>query len=573
MTAILKIDPQTYASQGGAILGIRDSGKSYTATKIAEQLFDAGIPFVAFDPIGLWRFLRVPGKGRGYPVIVAGGEDPDLPLTPTSAAAIMRAAMQNGVSLVIDLFDPRLSKADWKRIVQSCVSTLLFENKEFGLRHIFLEEAAEFVPQIIPKDGVTAEVYSVIERLARMGGNRRLGYTLINQRAEQVNKAVLELCDNLFLHRQKGKNSIGSLRKWLDVAGVSEASKITDSLPTLPQGQCWEWLAGETQARLVKVPTKNSFHPDRRAMSGSDTALPKRVDAAKFVAGLKVKLVEIEAEAKANDPKLLKDEIARLKKELAKNIPKNIPPDPQAIEKATRSGFDEGYKTGRHDGHRQGAHAQLNRVVQALAGAAMLNGDADALTAFKLADMEIGITPKSAPMRLARPSAPFRDAPKKRVGVQPGARIPPGELAVMIAAAQFGSVERDQLSVLTGYKRSSRDAYIQRLREKGYVSLDGSTISLTPEGEAALPPDYEPLPTGEALYDYWRNKLPEGEKRILEVLLKNFPEAVSRADLDEATGYKRSSRDAYLQRMKAKRLVVIEGASVRASDNLVGGEP
>lgn len=69
VTSALKIDPQTYASQGGAILGIRDSGKSYTATKIAEQLFDAHIPFVAFDPIGLWRFMRVPGKGRGYPAI------------------------------------------------------------------------------------------------------------------------------------------------------------------------------------------------------------------------------------------------------------------------------------------------------------------------------------------------------------------------------------------------------------------------------------------------------------------------------------------------------------------------
>lgn len=89
---VLKIDPQEYASQGSAILGIRDSGKSYTATKIAETLFDSGIPFVAFDPIGVWKFLRMPGKGRGYPVVVAGGEDGDLPLTPQNAAAIMRAA-------------------------------------------------------------------------------------------------------------------------------------------------------------------------------------------------------------------------------------------------------------------------------------------------------------------------------------------------------------------------------------------------------------------------------------------------------------------------------------------------
>ena len=76
-----KLDIQSveYASQGNAVLGIRDSGKTYTATYLAERLFEAGIPFIAFDPIGVWRFLRVPGKGRGYPVVVAGGEDGDLP--------------------------------------------------------------------------------------------------------------------------------------------------------------------------------------------------------------------------------------------------------------------------------------------------------------------------------------------------------------------------------------------------------------------------------------------------------------------------------------------------------------
>ncbi len=63
----VKIDPATYGSQGCAVLCIRDSGKTYTATELAERLFEAGIPFIAFDPIGVWRFLRVPGHGRGYP--------------------------------------------------------------------------------------------------------------------------------------------------------------------------------------------------------------------------------------------------------------------------------------------------------------------------------------------------------------------------------------------------------------------------------------------------------------------------------------------------------------------------
>ena len=121
----IEIDPLALGSQGNAVLGIRDSGKTYTATELAEGLFEAGIPFTAFDPIGVWRFLRVPGAGRGYPVVVAGGQDGDLPLTPASAPAIVEAAMVNGVSLVIDLFDINLSKADWKRIVASSLEVML----------------------------------------------------------------------------------------------------------------------------------------------------------------------------------------------------------------------------------------------------------------------------------------------------------------------------------------------------------------------------------------------------------------------------------------------------------------
>jgi ATP-dependent exoDNAse (exonuclease V) alpha subunit len=70
------------------------------------------------------------------------------------------------------------------------VRLLLYENKPYGLRHLFLEEAAEFVPQRIGPD--QGYVYAEIEKLARMGGNASLGYTLVNQRAEEVNNEVLK---------------------------------------------------------------------------------------------------------------------------------------------------------------------------------------------------------------------------------------------------------------------------------------------------------------------------------------------------------------------------------------------
>ncbi|MDB5297225.1 MAG: hypothetical protein JWO31_3208, partial [Phycisphaerales bacterium] len=147
-----------------------------------------------------------------------------------------------------------------------------------------------------------------------------------------------------------------------------------------------------------------------------------------------------------------------------------------------------------------------------------------------------------------------------------------GERTVLTAIAQHpGGCGREQLTVLTGYKRSSRDTYLQRLRERGYTEPAGEDLRATAAGVAALGRSFESLPTGDALRAHWLAKLPEGERRVLQVLVNRHPAAVSREEVDEATGYKRSSRDTYLQRLASRRLVEAEGrGQVRASRTLFG---
>jgi DNA-binding IclR family transcriptional regulator len=148
--------------------------------------------------------------------------------------------------------------------------------------------------------------------------------------------------------------------------------------------------------------------------------------------------------------------------------------------------------------------------------------------------------------------------------------LPKGEAACLAAIAQHPEgADREQLTVLTGYKRSSRDTYLQRLREKGMIQPGGVEFLATAAGFAALGADFTPLPTGSALRGHWMGRLPEGERRVLEHLVAAHPDGVARDELDEATGYKRSSRDTYLQRLGSRRLVVSEpGSRVRASDML-----
>lgn len=100
-------------------------------------------------------------------------------------------------------------------------------------------------------------------------------------------------------------------------------------------------------------------------------------------------------------------------------------------------------------------------------------------------------------------------------------------------------------------------------------TFDGDAIMALEAGLVALGPDFEPLPTGDELRAHWLARLPEGERRILEVLAAAYPKVVDPEQLSAKTGYARSSRDTYLQRLGARRLITRAGrGQIRAADGL-----
>jgi hypothetical protein len=158
---------------------------------------------------------------------------------------------------------------------------------------------------------------------------------------------------------------------------------------------------------------------------------------------------------------------------------------------------------------------------------------------------------------------------KERVFIQEPASLGGGERKVLQAIAQFpDGITREHLTVLTGYKRSSRDTYIQRLKGAGYISQAGDYLCAVQDGIDALGSDYRPLPTGAELRQHWIDRLPEGERKILEVAISEHPHAIDREKISEMTGYLRSSRDTYIQRLAARQLIVRAGSMVKAADTL-----
>ena len=579
MSKTLNIGPLSmpitqYASQGNAILGIRDSGKTYSATYMGEQLYAAGIPFVAFDPSGVWKFLRVPGKGAGLPVVVAGGKVPDLPLTPQSAPEIVRAAMRANVSLVLDLYDINMSKADWSRIVEACVRVLLYENGEHGLRHIFIEEAAEFAPQQIAPD--KAKVYAEVEKLARIGGNALLGYTLINQRAEQVNKAVLELCDCLFLHRQKGKNSIKSLEKWLELSTGGDVKEIIRGLPKMASGEAWVWPANADHAVHVKMPQKQSFHPDRRALIANPAAANvQRIDASAFVTELRSSLEKYVEEAKANDPAELRKRINKLESELAQAA---LKVDRGAMEFAKQQGYGDGFV----DGKRQGLAA---------AGLVLLNATKEVAGILQSAANELdrqsasGAPPEN-PQRsgsAAPPGGSSIGEPNRTSAVRARSQrqidggAPAGDLSaaarkiLAVLAQHREGCESGKLALLTGYSYSGgfRNA-LSELRAAGLMEgSNSSTMRITAAGLDRGP--FPRLPTGPALVAHWLQH-PSFSKCARDVLktLIHHKRGLTAEQLCRATGYEYSGgfRNALSELRTAGVIIGSNRDVMRASEDL-----
>ncbi len=285
----LAIPAEEFAIQGNAFLGIRDSGKSYAASWFAERILDAGIPFVTYDPIGVWRGLKYGREGKpGYPVVVVGGKKPDIPLVPEKEyiERVTRAAMQQNVPLVFDMFDVHLSKSDIRKVVLASGNVLLYENEHYGVRHVFIEEAAEYIPQVVRDN----DIYSMFDKLGRLGGNEGLGYSIINQRAADVNKSMLELCNTLFLFKQTGSNTITALQKWMKVAGSDNANELAASLPRLELGNCLAWLPGQMLPQRTKIPEKTTIHPDRRKPGLLKKAIP--TDVFEFVSAMKQSIEE-----------------------------------------------------------------------------------------------------------------------------------------------------------------------------------------------------------------------------------------------------------------------------------------
>jgi len=609
--------PDDAVTQGFAILARRRSGKSTLAGVMEETFCQRGDPWVCFDPVRAHYGINYrdragqPAEPSGYDVLIVGGPHGHVPLEEHAGAQLAEVIVDTDISCVIDLRDE--SDAATRGFVAAFARELLKINTT--PRHVFLEEAHEFVPQQLWEKGSRelTQVRSAVSRLIRNGGGAGIGFTLISQRPAEVAKSVLEQIDNLFILRMSGPNDIGAVKGWFEhnVGDREQLSEILSTLPALNPLAGEAWLCSPTwlhEITRVNIRPRTTYHAGRTPKKGERPVAPKQVELGKvieqFRAAAERRHIAIaeERDIKAENAELRK-KVAALEK--GRSAPPaapaaGAPPDETLIERRVTAAVSTALGGERRERQQhERAIAQLvrhaERSVPPLRSA--LDGLEGSLGRLRVAlngSMADGAAAPAAPATatvhmtglpgaaLAAALAEAAERGKEQLERNARARnsdpeggIPAGSMKMLreLAARHPLSWTQRQLGSLSGYPhtKSTYRTYRSRLTSGGLIEVAGEDVSITAAGLAlfgdaipAAPPDHA------AVMAMWRASLPAGSYAMLEAVVAAGPAGLTQDEMAQRSGYDRwsSTYRTYRSRLTSNGLVQIAGETVRATDTL-----
>jgi uncharacterized protein len=568
--------PVEAVTQTFGILAKRGAGKTYCALVLVEELLGAGQRVVVADPVGVAWGLRAnaAGTGPGIPIVVFGGDHGDVPLEETAGETIANWLIAEAQSAVLDL--SLLRKSAQVRFMADFCERLYHKNR--APLHVVLDEADAFAPQR-PMRG-QERMLGAVEDLVRRGRARGLGVSLVTQRAAVLNKDVLTQVEVLVALRTIAPQDRDAIDAWIKVHGTPEQrAELMASLPSLPIGTAWWWSPGWLDLfRKVKTRKRRTFDSSATPSAEAQRIEPKAL-APIDLEVLKGRIAATVEQAKANDPRRLRQRIAEL--ERAAGVPQPTPP-PTRVEVPVFSDKElmalmrltetVGQTVSRLESARQEA-------IEKLAGFA----DAIASLSHHV-EHHFGRQQTRPPLQALRrstvkPSLPMVDPPRAHAaaarngGPEPAGAVGRGGLhRMLIALAQRPQgLSRKQLGIRAGLSSRSGtfDTYLSRARAAGWITGSADALTITAGGLGALGA-FAPLPTGPELLAYWLRQLGgSGAARMLRSLADAYPAALSRDELGSRANLSDRSGtfDTYLSRLRALELVEGRG-ELRASEEL-----
>lgn len=351
-----------FLEKPAAIVGTTGAGKTYAAKGAVEALLEAGRRVVIIDPTGAWYGLRSGADGGskgGFPVTIFGGDHADIEITPDAGSEIAAAIAGRDVQAIIDVSD--MTGGEKTRFLTAFLQRLYADNR--AVLHLVVDEADEICPQNpMPEERRLSGAFDKIVRRGRIKGFRPL---MITQRPAVLHKNVLSQIGTLIALKLTSPQDRKAIEDWVKGnADAAEARAVMTSLPTLKRGEGWVWSPADHVLQREHFPAIRTFDSSRSPEVGETTVAPALT--AVDVAALRAALTPVSkpAEDHAKKPaRDIADEIAAAK------------------ERGYRHGREDGFKEGRSVGWREAARNQAARIIEAMAGATMLNGTEDALLA------------------------------------------------------------------------------------------------------------------------------------------------------------------------------------------------
>lgn len=555
------------------VIARRRVGKTYTGSVYAEELMEAKLPFVALDPTGAWWGLgsSADGKSEGYPVIVIGGPHGHLPLEAGAGKIIANMVTDNPGFYIIDF--SRMDSDRDQYIFSAAFGRQLFKRQQHkpSPLKLIIDEADMFVPQK-PVSKEHIEVFRAYDAIVRRGGINGLGVMLISQRPALINKDVLTQCETLIALTISAPQDQDPILDWVSRNGTKEQlEQIKSTLASMSTGQAWYFSPNADIFKKIQIRMRRTFNSSATPKPGAKAIEPKvfsKVD----LDALGEEIKNTVERTKKESPEYWRLQVVDLERKLeaersakARVLPASLAAAPKIkiVEKPVLNKTQEKLlrdlvamvKKMMADISPIEIERLRARVEKILIIPAELNSSLRFLEEISLRIDQAG---------LVEPVLDIPAAETKRILITPKAEIPiksKSELQpavfseediklnnpqqrILDAIAWMESInlfkpQRSTIAFLARYSltASSFTNPLGNLRTMGLITYpDSDSVAMTDAGRRLANPQQTPRDTAE-LHRVIFERLQGPQKKILRVLIDNYPAAVNRADLAQQAGY------------------------------------
>jgi hypothetical protein len=229
----------------GFITGKSGSGKSNTASVVAEELLDDGHPMLLVDTDGEYYGLK-----EAYELLHAGADEScDIQVGSEHAAKLAELALEQSVPIILDV-SGYLDSDEADALVRETARHLFVKAKELKRPFpLIVEEVHEYIPE----GGALADVGEMLIKIGKRGRKHGLGIVGISQRPADVKKDFITQANWLVWHRLTWENDTTVVRRVVD-------GDVADAVADLVDGEAYlqtDW--NEADVRRVQVRRKETF--------------------------------------------------------------------------------------------------------------------------------------------------------------------------------------------------------------------------------------------------------------------------------------------------------------------------